>query len=108
MIDPSSEKLFPLDEIPPHLIPGRKGPAHIVTVHRWARFGVAGVRLETLKIGARRVTSAEALFRFFEAVTAAKEGAPQSTRGLVATQRTDRERARAVKAACLELERAGC
>ena len=43
------------------------------TVHRWARIGHAGIRLETLYVGRRPVTSAEALQRFCEAVSQRKE-----------------------------------
>jgi len=44
---------------------GRK--VHLATVHRWALRGCRGRRLETLLIGRQRMTSKEALARFFEA-----------------------------------------
>lgn len=44
---------------------GRK--THLATLHRWALRGCRGRRLETLLIGRQRMTSREALHRFFEA-----------------------------------------
>jgi len=43
---------------------------HISTIYRWAHRGVGGVRLETLRVGGRLCTSAEALQRFCDALTA--------------------------------------
>lgn len=43
---------------------------HATTLWRWARKGLKGVRLETRRVGARFVTSAEALERFSEALAA--------------------------------------
>jgi hypothetical protein len=40
---------------------------HFATVWRWAERGLRGRRLETYKIGARHVTSTQALHRFLEA-----------------------------------------
>ena len=37
---------------------------HASTIWRWARKGLSGVKLETRRVGARFVTSAEALDRF--------------------------------------------
>lgn len=39
---------------------------HRSTVHRWIADGVDGVRLEIARMGARRVTSHEAVSRFLE------------------------------------------
>jgi hypothetical protein len=69
---PNRERPFPLDEtrlfvseVPRHLPRGRGGrPVHLLTVLRWIRQGVRGVRLEALKLGGRWVTSREALARF--------------------------------------------
>lgn len=41
-----------------------------VTVWRWARKGVRGVKLETEQIGGRLVTTAEAVERFLAKVSA--------------------------------------
>jgi Protein of unknown function (DUF1580) len=46
------------------------------TVWRWHLRGVRGVRLETLLVGGKRFTSAQALDRFFQATTAAAAGLP--------------------------------
>jgi hypothetical protein len=44
---------------------GRK--THLATLHRWALRGCRGRRLESVLIGRQRMTSREALLRFFEA-----------------------------------------
>ena len=46
------------------------------TCHRWRLRGCRGVRLETLLVGGIRVTSVEALQRFFERSTRAQDGQP--------------------------------
>jgi hypothetical protein len=60
---------------------------------RWAEYGVAGIRLETVYIGSVRYTSRQALVRFFERATAARSGgSPQSaTTGQTASNRTRTE-----------------
>ena len=49
---------------------------NVSTFWRWATTGVRGVKLETLMAGGTRVTSLEAIERFFEAVTAQAEPQP--------------------------------
>jgi hypothetical protein len=44
---------------------------HVATILRWVKFGLAGVRLEAVRIGATLCTSEPALRRFFAALTAA-------------------------------------
>jgi hypothetical protein len=44
---------------------------HISALYRWAKEGLYGVRLETLRVGGKICTSIEALQRFFTAVTEA-------------------------------------
>ncbi len=39
---------------------------HVSTIYRWATAGVAGVKLETIRVGGTLCTSFEALQRFFE------------------------------------------
>ncbi len=39
---------------------------HVSTIYRWATAGVAGVKLETIRVGGTLCTSLEALQRFFE------------------------------------------
>lgn len=66
MIDANSEQLVPLAEVPSLLPPSRSGrPVHLSAVYRWAMKGLKGIRLETLQCAGRRVTSREALSRFF-------------------------------------------
>lgn len=45
---------------------------HPGSILRWAERGVSGVKLETLFVAGERCTSEEALIRFFEESTAAK------------------------------------
>ncbi|MDB4631900.1 DUF1580 domain-containing protein, partial [bacterium] len=49
---------------------------HVHSVFRWMEKGVSGVKLETLFISGERVTSEEALLRFFVKSTAAKGKKP--------------------------------
>ena len=72
MIDTSREKLIPLAKVPEH-VPGKK--PNTSTVYRWALKGVQGVRLETLRVGGARLTSIEALDRFYRATTQAADAA---------------------------------
>jgi len=53
---------------------GRK--THVSTLHRWALRGCGGRRLETVLIGRQRMTSMEALTRFFDASPAESQPAP--------------------------------
>lgn len=83
-----SETLLSLTEAA-QTLPGRP---HLSTLHRWWLHGVRGVRLETILVGGRRFTSAEALERFAAATTAAANGQPPPVR-------TTRRRRLAVEAA---------
>ena len=58
MIDPLREKLIRLSKA---VIPGAPS---ICTRWRWCLHGVRGVRLESVRVGGRRYTSAEAVGRF--------------------------------------------
>lgn len=69
------------------------------TVHRWAKRGVGGVRLETAKLGGRLFTSVEAVERLIAAMNPDQPPAPR--------ERTLAERTRACKAATAELIAAG-
>lgn len=70
MIDPLSEDTFPLSAIGRRLPRLRRNrPIHPSTGWRWAERGLKGIRLETIKIGGVTCTSAEALRRFFAALT---------------------------------------
>lgn len=65
------------------------------SVRNWARRGVHGVKLETVRVGQRRCTSVEAVHRFVEAITLQADGAgaPVQTGEYTPTDR-DRERVR--------------
>jgi len=65
-----AEKLLPLVEAVDKAT-GRQ--PHLSTVIRWCSRGSAGVRLEYKCLGGRKLTSAEAVLRYVEAVTAAQE-----------------------------------
>jgi hypothetical protein len=68
-IDPLSDSTLSLTQAArrlPRLRAGR--PVHPSTLWRWALTGLRGVRLETAMVGGVRVTSEEALRRFFAAV----------------------------------------
>lgn len=49
---------------------------HVATVHRWRKPGVAGVRLESLRVGGRWMTTLEAIDRFVTASNAARDRSP--------------------------------
>jgi hypothetical protein len=75
-IDPATETLRTFAEAARRLPPLRKGrPVNPATLWRWATRGVRTrggviVRLEILRLGGTCCTSAEALARFFRALTA--------------------------------------
>ncbi len=75
MISLQSETILPLSQAA-KCLPGRSAagrPPHVATLYRWASRGICGVRLETLRLGGGLVTSAEALQRFAERVTATRD-----------------------------------
>ena len=53
---------------------------HVSTLYRWATAGVAGVKLETIRVGGTLCTSLEALQRFFERLSGDDSDAPRRTR----------------------------
>ena len=82
---------------------------HASTIWRWARKGISGVHLETLRLCGRFVTSLEALERFSVALA---EIAPNGSRAAESTTttpkpRSDAQRAKAVAQANRELEASG-
>jgi hypothetical protein len=113
MIDISTEKLISLADAAA-LFPGRNGATvHPETVKAWARRGKKGVVLESVLAGPRRCTSVPAIQRFLEAVSAAPRNeiggrtAAARARAALAVNRTERERNKAVKAACGSLIASG-
>jgi enoyl-[acyl-carrier-protein] reductase (NADH) len=81
MIDSKVEKLITLQEAA-EIAPGYRPSQHasIEAVRRWARTGMRGIRLETIVAGGRRCTSAEAVQRFFERLTHARDHDPLENR----------------------------
>jgi hypothetical protein len=77
-------------------IPGRP---HLSTLWRWHRRGLAGIRLETTVVGGRRFTSSEAVQRFIDRTTEARDGIrPEravSRRRQAAIEQAERELAEA-------------
>jgi len=75
MIDLSTESVISLATAARE-VPNRRGKrgVNVATTWRWAGRGVRGVRLETCMIGGIRMTSREALHRFFASVTAVANG----------------------------------
>lgn len=87
MIDLQSHRLIRLSQAARFL--GEKGgdrPPHPSTAYRWAGSGVRAddgtvVVLETIRVGGRRYTSAEALQMFAELLTRGSKAPEQPTRG---------------------------
>jgi hypothetical protein len=68
------EHLMRLAEVA-QFVPRRNGrKAHVSTIYRWSTIGCHGVVLETLQAGGTRVTSREAVARFFARLTALAQG----------------------------------
>jgi hypothetical protein len=101
MIDSMRETLVSLADVPAHL-PNRRGGRrpHISCIYRWAQRGCKGVVLETLQCGGTKMTSLEALQRFFERLSAAASGQQPPVRSIAAKDR-------AIRRAERELEEAG-
>lgn len=78
-IDLQRERLLTLEQAAQSL----PGGVAASTIWRWHRHGLKGHRLETIVIGGKRLTSAEAVQRFADALTAATE--PPSEDGSNAT-----------------------
>lgn len=71
-IDAVNEELITFGQAARRARPQGQRPAAPCTIWRWHKKGVSGVKLETICIGGTRYTSAEALKRFFDAVTLAR------------------------------------
>lgn len=78
---------------------------HTSTVWRWARKGCRGVRLESLRLGGRFVTSVQALERFGQALAEA-DNLPQASVRKPATP-TAKQRERSIQHAEDVLHKAG-
>jgi hypothetical protein len=96
MIDITTEHLLDFRQAS-RLLPSNP---HKSTLHRWSLRGINRIRLETCKVGGRRLTSLEAISRFVAATTAAADGNPPVTC-------TPSQRQRAIDQAARELRDAG-
>jgi hypothetical protein len=111
MIDSQTEHVITFAqaaEIPPRRRRGRK--THVSTIYRWALSGSKGIVLESLVTPSGRVTSREALARFFEALTERQAGAVgggQHHPGPIVGGRTLAQRQRASESAGRELAKRG-
>ena len=74
MIDIAKETLILFSDLPKHLPKRGKKDIHLSACYRWKNQGIAGVRLETVFIAGNRWSSIEALNRFWQRVTEAKDG----------------------------------
>ncbi len=103
MIDSLSETLISLADVPAQL-PERRGGKrpHVSCIYRWAQRGCKGVKLEVLQCGGTKVTSLEALQRFYERLSAASNGEPKAL-----LSGSVKRRQRAADNATKELEAAG-
>ena len=82
------------------LLPARRGnrPAHVSCMFRWAKHGLRGVKLETLRVGGTICTSKQALERFFSRL-AELDGPDAETARAATPARRQREIAEASRKA---------
>jgi len=94
VIDIQAERLFPVRNPPRDVSPilGEKWP-HPATLYRWAKCGLHGVKLETLRVGGTLCTSLEALQRFCERLTASTTAPTQPPAASPTARRRSHERA---------------
>ena len=104
MIDIQTERLIPLAEAAAQ-IPGRRPgkPVGVATIYRWVDIGVRGIRLESISAGGTLCTTSEAVRRFFERVTEARQAGRSAGTGET-PERTAGERQRASEAAAKRLD----
>ncbi len=101
MLDLSQETIISFNEAAgriPSYRPGRK--THVATLHRWAKDGVRGVKLDSARLGGRLVTSDEALQRFSDALS-------QNPDASVPPVQSSAARTKAVERAERELDKIG-
>ena len=96
MIDSTTETLISLTEAAKTVPRRRRGrKTHLSTIYRWATVGVRGVVLETLQCGGSRVTSREALQRFFERLSGPDPAGPVGSHSVpIPARRTAAQRQR--------------
>ena len=84
MIDIQNETLMTVREISESL----PTHPHIGTIWRWYARGLHGIRLDTVMIGGRRMSSREAMQRFTEQTTAHRDGTPTPSQTAKQKQRS--------------------
>ena len=72
MIDPATEALIPLREVPAHVEKKYGRKINIATIYRYRNVGCAGIRWEVCYVLGKPFTSLEAIARFDVKVTAAR------------------------------------
>jgi hypothetical protein len=99
-MDATTEELLTLDEacLSPLLTKSRRGKQAVPysTLYRWISRGVRGAVLESVVVGGVRMVSEEAIARFIEAATEARQYRPRKP---VFAARTPTQRQRATEAA---------
>lgn len=80
---------------------------HLSTLHRWTIHGARGVKLETVRLGSRVLTSREAVGRFVAALSALPPRA-RPRRAVPEPRATSATRQREIEAAERRLIAAGC
>lgn len=98
MIDLTTEEVITMADAAKRL-PTRP---NIRTLYRWARVGVGGVKLRTIKVGSRVCTSAEALNDFCN-----RAATPDGADAVAAVPRSTSQRRRAAERAGRRLEARG-
>jgi hypothetical protein len=91
VIDPQREEICSLGEGASYITKNfaARKPS-LSAISRWAINGLRGVRLESLKIGGQRVTSKEAINRFFAALSQ-NEHRPIPAHVTAASERVERQ-----------------
>ncbi|MFN7590324.1 MAG: DUF1580 domain-containing protein [Planctomycetota bacterium] len=72
-IDPTRDRLVSMRRVPGWFTAHVQEPLHRSAPYRWARQGIRGIRLPTVRIGGRRYTSEEAIAWWTAALTATGE-----------------------------------
>ncbi len=96
MIDLTQERAISLPEAARMVPP--KG-VHLSTLYRWFQHGIRGIRLETAMIGGKRVTSEEALDRFFRCTSESSGGVNATSSLSVISRQRQCDAAERLKAA---------
>jgi hypothetical protein len=94
VLDIQNETIVRLADGGDHLPPRRGGAkAHPATLYRWAKAGLRGVTLETIRVGGSLCTSLEALQRFCDRLTETDAAPARDPVRIPASRRRDAERA---------------